>query len=100
MIGSTYHKVANRHKQQQYKEWAQIIGDVVQILKSQCPSIFTIKSHYGPLTFENSYQVQQWDKTKRTEWERQFYWIHILTPRKYAASSSAAISLGDHGTKF
>jgi hypothetical protein len=68
IMGSTYHKVANRHRQQQYKEWAQIIGDV----------------------------VQQWEETKRTEWERQFYWIHILTPRKYAASSSAAISLGDH----
>jgi len=69
IMSSTYNKVSRRHRQQQYKEWAQIIGDV----------------------------VQQWEEKKRTEWERQFYWIHTLTPRKYAASSSStAVLPGDY----
>ena len=54
IMGSTYNTVSKRHKQQQYKEWAQIIGDV----------------------------VRQWPDWKRAQWEKQFYWIHALRPRK------------------
>jgi len=54
IMGSTYNNVQQRHRQQQYKEWAQIIGDV----------------------------VRQWPDKKRVEWEKQFHWIHTLKPRK------------------
>jgi len=54
IMGSTYNTVSQRHKQQQYKEWAQIIGDV----------------------------VRQWKPSKREQWERQFLWIHTLRPSK------------------
>ena len=44
IMGSTYNKVALHHQQQQYKEWAQIIGDI----------------------------VRQWPDKKRREWEKRF----------------------------
>lgn len=65
IMGSTYNTVSKRHKQQQYKEWAQIIGDV----------------------------VRQWPDWKRAQWEKQFYWIHTLRPRKGTDAMP-----GPHGT--
>jgi hypothetical protein len=53
IMGNTFAKVSRKHKQQQYKEWAQIIGDV----------------------------IRQWPAKKRSDWEKQFYWIHTLRPQ-------------------
>jgi hypothetical protein len=64
IMGSTYQNVKSKHNQQQYKEWAQIIGDV----------------------------VRQWPERKRADWEKQFYWIHTLKPRKGTDTSDTTTS--------
>jgi hypothetical protein len=54
IMNNSFQNVSRRHQQQHYKEWAQIIGDV----------------------------IRQWPQRKRTEWEQRFYWIHMLKPQK------------------
>jgi len=69
IMGSTYDKVESKHKQQQYKEWAGIIADV----------------------------VRKWTAAQRREFQRKFYWIHVLIRKNEDRTSNAFDNIGEHG---
>ena len=59
IMSSTYNRVAAQHDQQQYKEWATIICDI----------------------------VRKWSNTRRLKFERDFYWLHVLRRKSDSAGS-------------